>query len=195
VLAGLAIKDPVIAEIVNQPQAELPVAGVVYNVDYVLGQENIVGIKTGSSPEGGANFVFASTHSVEGRPVTILGAVMGQNTLDDAFNTTKALIRAVRPNLRLKHVLARNQTVGRYQAPWGSQTDIVAQKGLDVITWPGLVLRTHFQARPVNAPMPAGAQVGSFSVTAGDQVLQTPLLADGPINEPSTRYRLTRTDL
>ena len=192
-LGGLAIKDPVIASIVSQVQAVLPVAGVVYNVDYVLGQENIVGIKTGSSPDGGANFVFASAHSVEGRPVMILGAVMGLGTLDEAFAASKTLIKAVRPGLGLRHVVRKDQPVARYTTPWGSNTDVTAQQGLDVLTWPGMVIHTHFAARPVNSPVAAGTRVGTFTVTAGDQALQTDLVTRSSLTKPPTRYRLTRT--
>ncbi|HEV1996548.1 MAG TPA: D-alanyl-D-alanine carboxypeptidase [Candidatus Dormibacteraeota bacterium] len=194
VLAGLALKNPVITAIVSQKQAELPVAGVVYNVDYALGQENIIGIKTGSSPEGGANFVFASSYALAGRPVTILGAVMGLTTLDEAFTASKALIVAVRPNLRIKHILTGNQTVGHYVTPWGSRTDIVAKDGLDVIIWPGIIVRTHFEARPVNPPVAAKAVVGTFSVKGGDQVLMTTLLTDTALTKPPTRYKLFRSD-
>ncbi|GAC1331508.1 MAG: hypothetical protein NVSMB17_09600 [Candidatus Dormibacteria bacterium] len=194
-LGMLAMKDPVIASIVAQVQAILPVAGVVYNVDYVLGQEGIIGVKTGSSPEGGANFVFAASHEVEGRPVTIFGAVMGLATLDDAFNATRALIKAVRGGLGLRHVVKKDEVVARYQTAWGSRAAIVAQQAVDVVTWPGIPVRTHFEARPVNPPLARGAQVGMFSVKSGDQAQQTSLATSAPLTKPPTRYRLTRTDL
>ena len=193
-LAALAIKNPVVAAIIGQKQAELPVAGVVYNVDYALGQENIIGIKTGSSPVGAANFVFASSFQLEGRPIIILGAVMGLTTLDEAFAASKALIVAVRPNLHVKHLLLAKQTVGQYTTPWGSRTDIVAKDGLDVLTWPGMVVRTHFEARPVSPPTAAGVPVGTFSVKVGDQALMSTLLTDTSLSKPTTRYKLFRTD-
>ena len=193
-LGGLAMKNPVFSAIVAQKQAELPVVGVVYNVDYALDQENIIGIKTGSSPEGGANFVFASSFALAGRPVTILGAVMGLATLDEAFAASKALIVAVRPNLRIKHILTRNQTVGHYLTPWGSRTDIVAKDGLEVVSWPGVIVHTHFEARPLNPPAAAGKAIGTFSVQAGDQALATALLTDTALTRPPTRYKLFRTD-
>jgi D-alanyl-D-alanine carboxypeptidase (penicillin-binding protein 5/6) len=195
VLAGLAIKDPVITSIVAMKQAELPVAGVVYNVDYALGQENIIGVKTGSSPEGGANFVFAASHAIEGRPITILGAVMGLTTLDEAFAASKELIKAVRTNLSIRHLVLAGSALGTYRTPWGAGTDIVPVKALDVVNWPGLPVRAHFEARPVNAPLGAGTTVGSFSIRAGDQVLQTPLVTRTDLGKVPTRYRLTRLDL
>ncbi|MCL4552306.1 MAG: D-alanyl-D-alanine carboxypeptidase, partial [Candidatus Marsarchaeota archaeon] len=49
VLAGLALlKSPVLAKIVAMAQATLPVVGVVYNVNYDVGHDGFVGIKTGS---------------------------------------------------------------------------------------------------------------------------------------------------
>jgi hypothetical protein len=119
---------------------------------------------------------------------------MGLTTLDEAFAATKKLIQAVRPLLTVKHVVLPRQAVGTYQAPWGSRTDILAQQGIDVLSWPGQPVRTHFEARPVRAPLPGSTVVGSFSVKAGEQVLQVPLVSAGPLAKPTTRYRLTRTD-
>jgi D-alanyl-D-alanine carboxypeptidase (penicillin-binding protein 5/6) len=45
----LALAHPVFATVVAQPQATLPVAGTVFNVNATLGQEGIVGVKTGST--------------------------------------------------------------------------------------------------------------------------------------------------
>src|SRR5919201_3655058 len=47
-LGMLAMHNAVFAQLVGQAQADLPVAGIVYNVNAVLGQSGIVGIKTGS---------------------------------------------------------------------------------------------------------------------------------------------------
>src|SRR5919201_5175388 len=121
-LGGIAISDPVIAEVVSQPQAELPVAGTVYNVDYAVGQGGIAGIKTGSSPQAGACFLFSSPQ----HGYTIVGAVMGLGSLDDAFAATKALIKSAAAAMQAEVVIGKDQAVGRYDAPWGSHTGILA---------------------------------------------------------------------
>src|SRR4029077_19535722 len=87
-----AMKQLAFRNIVRQPQVQLPVAGVVYNVDSVLGQDGIVGIKTGSGLSTGANFLFAAGIIVNGFPLTIFGCVMGQPTLAAAFSAAEALI-------------------------------------------------------------------------------------------------------
>ena len=191
-LGMAAMANPVIAEIVAQPQAELPVAGIVYNVDYALGQEGIVGIKTGSSSGAGACFVFASAHQVEGRPVMIYGAVMGLPTLEDAFNATKALIRSVRPGLVVQPLIGAGQRVARYEAPWGAKVDVVTTKEVVAVGWPGLKVQTRVQARPVKGPLGAGADVGSVTVGFGGTTQTSPLVTEDPLPSPGRGWRLFR---
>ncbi|MDQ6773522.1 MAG: D-alanyl-D-alanine carboxypeptidase, partial [Candidatus Dormibacteraeota bacterium] len=50
-LAELAMQEPVFAQIVGQASAVLPVAGTVFNVNALLGQDSVVGVKTGNSVE------------------------------------------------------------------------------------------------------------------------------------------------
>src|SRR6202022_3063452 len=57
-LGMAAMKDGVLAQIVGLPQATLPVAGTVYNVNAALGQSGIIGIKTGSGLNVGAHLLF-----------------------------------------------------------------------------------------------------------------------------------------
>ena len=189
-LGSAAIADPVLAEIVAQPQAELPVAGTVYNVDYAVGQGGIAGIKTGSSPEAGACFLFSSPQ----RGFTIVGAVMGLGSLDDAFAATKALIRAAASAMQTVPVVAKDQAVGRYVSPWGSQTDILAGAQVLLVEWPGLLVRTHLEAPAARAPLPPGSAAGTLLVTVGEQQVRVPLLTADPLFEPGNRWRLLRTD-
>jgi serine-type D-Ala-D-Ala carboxypeptidase (penicillin-binding protein 5/6) len=192
-LGMTAMEHPVIAEIVSMPQAELPVAGVVYNVNYALGQEGIVGVKTGSSSAAGACFVFAATHEVEGRPVTVYGAVMGLPTLEDAFKATKDLILAVKPSVSLHRLVTAGQKMGRYEAPWGATVDIVAAEEVVGVGWPGQTIETRVQARPVKGPLPAGTKVGTVSVRLGDVTQRSPLVTAGALSSAGKGWRLLRT--
>src|SRR6266850_427505 len=105
-----AMKLDVFAQIVAMAQADLPVAGTVFNVDGVLGQSGIIGIKTGSGLADGANFLFAAEAPVDGVTLTVFGCVMGQPTLAVAFVAAKALIASMRSNLHVRRVIARNES-------------------------------------------------------------------------------------
>jgi D-alanyl-D-alanine carboxypeptidase (penicillin-binding protein 5/6) len=187
-----AMKNPLIAKIVGQVQATLPVAGVVYNVDYVLGQDGIIGIKTGSGPDFGANFVFASRQTVAAQPYAIYGAVMGLDTLDDAFKATRALIQAVKPAVSFEPAVIQDQTVAGYRAPWGSSVDIRARKTVSYFTWPGMQIKRTIMVGAVTAPVESGRQVGQMAVSLGLQVTTVPLATASPLPEPGKRWRLTR---
>src|SRR5260370_6450367 len=80
-------KPQVLAEIVATSDTKLPVAGTVDNVDYLLAQRGILGIKTGSG--FGANFLFAASVTVGRFTITIYGCLMGLPTLDAAFSSAK----------------------------------------------------------------------------------------------------------
>jgi D-alanyl-D-alanine carboxypeptidase (penicillin-binding protein 5/6) len=187
-----AMKNPLISRIVGEVQANLPVAGVVYNVDYVLGQEGIIGIKTGSGPDFGANFVFASKQTAGSQAYTIYGAVMGLDTLDDAFKATKALIAAVKPGVQFEPAVIQDQTVASYQAPWGSKAEIRARKTVSYFTWPGMKLKRAVTLASVTAPVESGRQVGQMAVSLGPQMAVVPLATASPLAEPGKGWRLTR---
>jgi serine-type D-Ala-D-Ala carboxypeptidase (penicillin-binding protein 5/6) len=193
-LGMIAMKQEVFAQVVGMASAELPVAGTVYNVDGVLGQSGIVGIKTGSGLNTGANFLFAATISVDGIPITFFGCVMGLSTLDDTFAAAKKLIGAMQSALHVRKVLVKNQTVATYITPWGAQTDLVSTVDVELIEWPGMVLRQHLDARPLvlDNPLPAGTQEGSEHMVLGDYNLDVPLVTADPMYPPGRFWRLTR---
>ena len=191
-LAEVAMQDEVFAGTVIKTAATVPVAGLVFNVNYIIGQEGIIGVKTGSSPDGSSNFVFAATHSVAGKPVMIFGAVMIKGTLAQAFDTSKALVRAVKAGLTTVHVLTARQTVGKYTAPWGSSTDVIVQKDLDMLAWPGQIARVRVETIAVRAPLDAGKQVGTVLVQLDAQEERLTLASADPLSRATTRWRLTR---
>ena len=193
-LGMTAMKQQVFAQVVGMGSADLPVAGIVYNVDGVLGQSGIVGIKTGSGLSSGANFLFAATISVDGIPITFFGCVMGQPTLADTFAVAKTLIGAMQSALHVRKVIVKNQTIATYITPWGAQTDLVSTVDVELIEWPGMVLRQRLDAHALvlDTPLPAGTQEGSEHMVLGDYDLDVPLVTADPMYPPGRFWRLTR---
>jgi D-alanyl-D-alanine carboxypeptidase (penicillin-binding protein 5/6) len=194
-LATAALQDPVFAEIVAQPEATLPVAGRVFNVDAVVGQEGIVGVKTGSSGAAGACFVFAADVSADGQPARLFGAIMGLPTLDDAFTSTKSLVQAVRSALHFRSVLSTNQVIAEYAAPWGDTATVFADQDVNWVSYDGMVLRQRTDVISVRAPLPSGSRVGTLTLELGEQRTQLPLKTTEPIFQPDSVWRLTRVRL
>jgi len=192
-LGEAAMNDPLIASLVAMEEATLPVMGTRPNVNYALGQDGILGIKTGNIPQGGAIYLFAANGRLpDGRTRLLVGAVQGLPTLDLAFSGAKALLDAARTSLQVRHVVSRNQTVGRYALPWGGGSDVVAGQDLDVVVWPGTVIRVALLADPVQPPVAPGTTLGHLHITAGDSSWDVPVANVDGLAAPGRLARLTR---
>jgi D-alanyl-D-alanine carboxypeptidase (penicillin-binding protein 5/6) len=192
-----AMQQEALAQIVSLPEATLPVAGTVYNVNYSLGQSGIVGIKTGSGLNSGANFLFAASATIGGLPLTLYGCVMGQPTLDAAFKAAETLIGAMQAALTVHKVIAQNDVVGTYKTDWGSHSDLVATQDVILIEWPGMILRLRLDAQTfaLDGPVPTGTSAGKLNVVLGDQRVDVPLVTAGTLDPPGTAWRLLRINL
>ncbi len=191
-LGTKAMKQDVLAQIVAMTDAKLPVAGTVYNVDYALGEAGIIGIKTGSG--FGANFLFAASVTVSGFTITIYGCVMGLPTLDAAFAAAKALIYAMQPQLHIVRVLSKYVSVGSYELPWGGHSDLLSTANVDLVEWPGMILRQSVRAPAltIKNPIPPRTAAGVLNMVLGDYNLDVPLTTSDAIYPPGRFWRLTR---
>jgi serine-type D-Ala-D-Ala carboxypeptidase (penicillin-binding protein 5/6) len=190
------MKQEVFAEIVGMAQADLPIAGRVYNVDGVLGQSGIIGIKTGSGLAEGANFLFAADASIDGQSVRLYGCVMGLPTLARAFAAAKSLIASMQANLHVRRVIAKNQAVATYVTPWGGQSDLLSTVDVDLVEWPGMIVRQRLDARAlvVDKPIGPGTREGTEHVVLGDYTLDVELVTASPLYPPGRAWRLTRVN-
>jgi D-alanyl-D-alanine carboxypeptidase (penicillin-binding protein 5/6) len=192
-LARTAMRQPVFAEIVAQPQATLPVAGVVHNLDTLLGQGGVVGIKTGHTDQAGGCFVMAADLTVEGAPARIYGAVMGQpNALAGAFSATTTLLHALTPALHLRSVVRGHDVVARYRTPWDEAGDIVADQSIAWVLLDGTPVSRRVTLDELTATLPAGSRVGTLFIEAGSHRAEVPLVTATAITGPDAGWRLTR---
>ena len=193
-LGIVAMQNDVFVKVVALGQVNLPLAGTVYNVNSVLGKDGILGIKTGSGLNSGANFLFAANASIDGHTIVLYGCVMGLPTLDIAFSSARALIAAMSAALHVRRVIYRNQSIATYTTPWGDQTDLISADDVDLAEWPGMVLRQRLDARQlvIDKPLPSSTVEGHEHVVLGDYVLDIPLVTADPMYPPGRFWRVTR---
>jgi D-alanyl-D-alanine carboxypeptidase (penicillin-binding protein 5/6) len=192
-LARTAMLQPVFAAIVAQPQATLPVAGVVHNLDTLLGQGGVVGIKTGHTDQAGGCFVVAVDLIVDGATTRIYGAVMGQpSALAGAFSATSSLLHALTTALHLRSIVKRNDVVARYRTPWGEAGEIVATKSIAWVLLDGTSVLRRVTLDDLPATLAAGSRVGTLFIEAGAHREEVPLVTATAINGPDAGWRLTR---
>ena len=77
-LGTAAMRVPTLAAIAAKPTAVVPVAGVVRNYNTLLGQDGIVGLKTGSTQAAGGCVLIAAWHQASGHRTLIVAATFGQ---------------------------------------------------------------------------------------------------------------------
>jgi len=103
-LGMAAMRVPALAAIVAMPTAVVPEAGVVRNYNTLLGQDGIVGLKTGSTQAAGGCVLVAAWRQASGRKTLIVAATFGQpgtaetilpNALQAGHNLVLALDHAL----------------------------------------------------------------------------------------------------
>ncbi|MFB9238863.1 D-alanyl-D-alanine carboxypeptidase family protein [Plantactinospora siamensis] len=157
-LGHAALRSAALRQIVRLPSATIPVAGTVTNYNRLLGRSGVIGLKTGSMSAAGGCLLFAATRRVDGRTVTIVGAVFGQHGsvlsgLPQALSASERLITAVGAALDTHRVLRAGQPVAM---PDGGRVAVPAQD-LTVVGWPGLTYRLSTpDGGTVAAVSPAG---------------------------------------
>ena len=122
-----AMGQPALAGIASQSSALIPVAGTVDNLNRLLGEDGIVGLKTGSTSAAGGCVLLAALSKTghrralivvavfgrPGSPDTILSAALhaGQHLLIDIERNIGVALSAAAPGLR-----ERDRTRGRHAA-------------------------------------------------------------------------------
>jgi D-alanyl-D-alanine carboxypeptidase (penicillin-binding protein 5/6) len=188
-LGQAAIKNPVLAEIVNQKQATIPEAGVVKNVNWLLGTDQVNGIKTGNTDEALGCFLFSSQRNIGGQEVTLIGAIMSAPDLNKAIYDAKPIINAADQGFETIKAVKAGQPVGYYDLPWGGRVQAVAKNNLPFLIWQGNTVDLSAKLSPIKIPQEKGASVGRISGKSELKTDSTDTILAQPVNKPSWKWR------
>ncbi|WP_412749800.1 D-alanyl-D-alanine carboxypeptidase family protein [Krasilnikovia sp. M28-CT-15] len=195
VLGRAALKLPAFAEIVELPEATIPVAGQISNYNDLLGENGVFGIKTGSTDEAGGCLLFASRLKVGSRTLVLVGAVFNQpgaNTPEQLAATNKVvrkLLTAVGRTVK-EYQLIPATPVGTVVTDWGASATVSLATPLTVIGWQGQSVPVTVRTTVPAPEAAAGQEVGIVEASG----VQVKLRTDVEVEEPSLWWRLTRLD-
>ena len=100
-----ALKNPVIAEIVAQPQAQMPDDTrypIINNTNQLLGTDGVIGIKTGTTGQAGHCLLFAARYAAkDGQKVTIVGVIMGEKDATSLYSDSRKLLASAKQGFGL----------------------------------------------------------------------------------------------
>jgi D-alanyl-D-alanine carboxypeptidase (penicillin-binding protein 5/6) len=191
-LARAAMREPVLAAIVDERSVELPLAGLVANFDGLVGRDGYVGVKTGSDRAAGGCLVFDKRIEVAGRHLDVLGVVLGQrggSIIDAALSAAERLGDSAAASVHLQTVLPAATTVLGARSPDGGRTAAVTSARLADLGWGGLSIPLQVMVRPVSRSVRAGQVLGVIRVASAPTIATDVVAAHG-LGEPGLGYRL-----
>ncbi|MFH8771935.1 D-alanyl-D-alanine carboxypeptidase [Streptomyces sp. NPDC017958] len=199
-LAKKAMEQPAFREVAAM-MSYVDYKGVKHNnYNRLVGYNNVVGIKTGTTTSALGNLVFAAKQQVGGETRTIIGAAMRQpaggsdNTIiSGVLDAGDKLIRAAQGALKSATILKKGDVVGYVDDGLGGRTPIVATKDVTAAGWAGLKVKLSFTSDTVPHTAKAGTKVGSLTVGDGSAgAVMVPVALQKDLTEPGFTDKLTR---
>lgn len=192
-LGLLALQEPVLKQIARQNQTTLPVAGTVANYNQLLGVNGIFGLKTGNNDTDLGAFLFAANISIGDQTQTIVGAVMGANSLRQAMQSSLPLITSVASGYETVTITPGGTTVGRYRVPWLAGSVAAKTKTtLTMLHWKAQPVLVHYTLNSIKAGAGQGAVVGQAIAHSSTRTAKQSIVLAQGLPEPTPVWRLTR---
>ncbi|MFI1419574.1 D-alanyl-D-alanine carboxypeptidase [Streptomyces sp. NPDC020731] len=199
-LAKAAMKQPAFRE----------VAAMMEYIDYknvkhgnwnrLVGHNDVVGIKTGTTTSALGNLTFAAKKDVDGETHRIIGAVVRQpeggsdNTiLGGALAAGDQLIRAAQDVLESATILKKGTVVGYADDGLGGRTPVAVTEDVKAVGWAGLSVKLTFAGEELPHTAKAGTEVGTLTVGDGTSgAVKVPVALQEDLVEPGFTDKLTR---
>jgi len=202
-VARVALRSPVLMEIVGERAAVLPVAGVVRNYNTLLGgSTGVFGLKTGSTRAAGGCLVFAARTLVAGRQVVFIGALLGHDVgqppltaLRSALLLVQAVLGQAQAQVVRVPVLPAGLPVASISTAWGPRTTVQVQDPPAALVLGGAQIRATARVRCPRPPVSVGTACGLVSVVVGDSfsatsTYQVRATTSGGLSTPGWGWRL-----
>ncbi|MEV5985855.1 D-alanyl-D-alanine carboxypeptidase [Streptomyces sp. NPDC052051] len=156
-----------------------------------------IGLKTGSTTAAGGNLLFAAHKQVDGRTVTIVGAILGQHKreiLATVNAVSKTALVAAKEAPTSAKILKKGDVVGYVDDQLGGHTPVVVTQDVTAVGWSGLQVKLSFNAKDVPHTAKAGTTVGTLTVGDGssDGAVKVPVALQTDLAEPGFADKLTR---
>lgn len=193
-LAASAVNNPVIAEIVKTPVADIPGAGTVTNTNQLLEDPGMLGVKTGTIGDGDEtlyNLLSAKDIMIDGTTVRVYASVLGQPDGEQRVGVSRAMYAELESMLNAQAPTVPAGTVlGTAKTAWGESVDVVTPKDTRVVLWNAAAATTS-GAFEVGDDWTKGATVGTLTVTGPLNTNTVDAELADEIEGPSFWWRLT----
>lgn len=194
-LAEKAMADPVFRKVVDEPGYRTAGGDAYNNWNHLVGTNNVIGIKTGTSTKAGGNLVFAATKEVGGTQQLIIGAVLGQykpSILDTVTAASLQLVLTAQQTLTSADVIKKGDVVGHVDDGLGGSTPVVATRAVRAVGWPGIKVDIGLRSGDIHHSAKKGTKVGTLTVGSGPGQVRVPVALASDLKVPGFGSKLTR---
>ena len=190
-LGDAALDHPVLAGIMSQKQVSLGYGVTYNNVNNLLGQHGIRGIKTGNTEEAGGCYLAAADVYIGNNKVTVITAILGSTSRPQAMKDSLPIIDSAVSQFQNVHIVRAGQNAGQVTSAWGGSSNIVAKKDISVLSWTGTSLAPKVSPSTLHRPAVAGAKTGNLSLSYSGKTQNSDLQLETSIPGPTLWWRLT----
>ena len=191
-IVRLALQQPVLAELIATPRAELPWGiGVVESTNPLFSRiPDVRGAKTGRTDVAGYNLAAAQGAVAGERPVVKLSVVLGRETPQGRITSSIGALTALDAAPQDLEVIAEGERIGSAVTVDGRRVPLVASADKSVVLLPGEKASRIAELSPVRAGE-AGRTAGAVRIESPDGELEVPVLVGESFEEPDLLWRLT----
>jgi D-alanyl-D-alanine carboxypeptidase (penicillin-binding protein 5/6) len=127
---------------------------------------------------------------VNGKPVTLIGAILGATSRGQALSDTEKLLESNIASWQEVTALKAGQVVGNYNLPWGKSVRVVANKDLSAYAILDSKISVKVSLKKLTKPILKGSEVGTITIQSGNNKVSSPVVIDQDISLPSVLWKL-----
>jgi D-alanyl-D-alanine carboxypeptidase (penicillin-binding protein 5/6) len=190
ILGSAVLQEPVLAAITSQSQVTLPLAGPVTNYNTLLGQNGVIGIKTGSTDQAGGCFLFAVTTDINNKTFTTVGAILGAPSLGAVLQDVKTFIKNNSQAIQPTEVIKAGEVVGTYHVPGQKPVEAIAQDDVWAFATNGESVQVKTSLKPLRNLVSRGTVVGNVIVEGHGTTATSPVVLQQTLPKVSLIWKL-----
>lgn len=165
--------EPVLSEIVALKNYTVPVAGAIQNTNILLGQNNIVGVKTGFIGETSGYCLVLGYKQGEH---IITTAQLGFPTRQSSFDDGLVIINRLQSLIKEYELIKAGDIVGYYDSWWTGVVSIKATQNVDILGW---------KEAEVSSELVMDGETGHLIITVDDTKYDIEVAADEYAKNPT----------
>jgi D-alanyl-D-alanine carboxypeptidase (penicillin-binding protein 5/6) len=189
-LAKIALRHPVVAQIVATAQVEIAGVGAVANRNQLLGIDGVDGIKTGTLDEAGSCLLFSADATVGSQTISLVGVVLGGPDHPTVDASVRVLLAQAVAGFQEVTLAKAGESFASYTTSWGDSSSAVAANNASVVVWSDTPVAREVDTLDVGIAK-AGSDAGQLTFRVGNRTIRVPLRLSTTIDDPGPWWRLT----